>query len=170
MPKDAIINYQIKAEKIQLVDNEGKMLGVFSFQDAAQKARSLGLDLVQITDKTDPPVCKIIDFGKYLYQQSKKEKKQKPARAGEVKGIRLSLGISEHDLHTGAEKAEKFLKSGFKVRVEMRLRGREKAMAEFSKQKIRHFLEIIQAQTPVKIERELKMEPRGLSMIIAKNT
>lgn len=154
---------------MRLIDKEGKMLGVFTLQEALVKAHEADLDLIEVTEKTDPPICKIADYGKFSYQQGKKEKKMaKGQRAGEVKGIRLSFAISPHDMEIRAKAIEKFLKSGYKVRVEMTLRGREKGLSDFAKKKILGFLETLKATTPIKIERELKMEARGWVMIIAR--
>ncbi len=154
---------------MRLIDENGKQCGVVSFDEAGEKAQAAGLDLIQVTEKVDPPVCKIMDYGKYAYQLEKKERKVKIQKAGEIKSIRLTFGISPHDLETRAKKAEEFLKKGYKVRLEMVLRGREKAMRDFTKQKIDLFLETLNKLIPIKLERELKMEARGWSMIIAKS-
>ena len=134
---------------------------------ALQMAQERNLDLIQVTEKVEPPVCKIMDFGKYLYRERKKEKEAKQ-KGGELKGIRLGFGISQHDLEIRAHQTEKFLKEGNKVRIEMRLRGREKALGDFAKEKITKFLEILQGLIPYRTERELKREPRGFTMIISK--
>ncbi len=136
--------------------------------EALQIARERNLDLIQVTEKVEPPVCKIMDYGKYLYSLEKKEKEAKKQKGGELKGIRLSFGISPHDLEIRAKLAEKFLKEGNGVRVEMVLRGREKAHFDFAKEKIRQFLEGLDKLIPIKIERDLKKEMRGFSMIITK--
>ena len=162
------MNNQIRAEKVRLIGPDGKQLGVFNLKEALEKARRAGLDLVQVTDKVTPPVCKIMDYGKFLYQQKKKERKIRKAQGGEMKNVRLSFGISKHDIEIRAKTAEKFLKEGDKVRIELVLRGREKALADFAKQKIEQFLEILKKTVPIKIERELKKEARGLTMIISK--
>ncbi len=141
-------------------------MGVFNLSEALQLARERNLDLIQVTEKVEPPVCKFGDYGKYLYWLQKKEKGVK--KGGEVKGIRLGFNISLHDLETRAHQAEKFLKEGDKVRIEMILRGREKGLADFAKGKINQFLEILGKLIPIKIERELKKEPRGWTMIISK--
>ena len=167
MPKRIIANNRIRAREVRLIDNEGKQLGVFSLTDALKKARESGLDLIQVTEKATPPVCKMMDYGKYAYQQSKKQKKQHH-KAGELKNIRLTFNISPHDLETRAKTATKFLKRGNKVRIEMRLRGREKALKEYALNKMRQFLEMIKQGTAIKVEKELKREPRGLTMIITK--
>ena len=150
-----------------MIDEAGQQLGVMKLEDALQKSRERNLDLIQVTEKVEPPVCKIMDYGKYLYQLKKKEKGVKP-RGGEMKGIRLSFNISQHDMEFRARQAEKFLKEGDKIRIEMRLRGREKALGNFAKGKINKFLETLATVIPYKVEREVKREPRGLSMIISK--
>lgn len=137
-------------------------------EEALQIAKERNLDLIQVTEKAEPPVCKIMDYGKYLYWLQKKEKAAKGSGTSELKGVRLGFNISQHDLETRACQAEKFLKKGDKVRVEMILRGREKALGDFAKGKINQFLEILGKLVPIKIERELKREPRGFTMIITK--
>ena len=136
--------------------------------EALQIARERNLDLIQVTEKVEPPVCKIMDYGKYLYSLQKKEKGSKIKKAGQIKGIRISFGISLHDLKIRAKQAEKFLKKGYKVKVELILRGRQKALGEYAKGKVNEFFEILKESVPIKIERELKRGPRGLTMIISK--
>lgn len=108
-----------------------------------------------------------MDYGKYLYSLQKKTKIKK---SGELKTIRLGFNISPHDLEIRAKQTENFLKKGSKVRIEMRLRGREKALGDFARGKIKQFLEILEKLMPVKIERDLKKEARGLTMIVTKET
>lgn len=153
---------------MRLIDETGKQLGVVQLQDALDMARGKNLDLIQVTEKVEPPVCKIGDYGKYQYQQEKKEKAGQKHKGGEMKGVRLSFNISSHDLETKAKSAEKFLNKGDKIRVELRLRGREKALGDFAKEKMYKFLETTNSLVPIKIEREMKREARGLTMIISK--
>ena len=167
MNNKTLINNQIRAKEVRVIDETGQQLGVMSLPAALQKAKESNSDLIQVTEKVEPPVCKIMDHGKYLYQQKKKEKNIKP-KGGEMKGIRLSFNISEHDMEMRAHQTEKFFKEGDRVRIEVRLRGREKALGDYARKKVAKFLEILQAIIPYKIERELKKEPRGLSMIISK--
>jgi len=162
------MNYQIRAKEVRLIDDTGSQLGILPLEEALSKAKEKGLELIQVTEKVSPPVCKIMDYGKYLYSQKKKEKQAKHHHSGELKGIRLTFGISEHDLETRANQAQKFLKKGSKVRVEMKLKGREKAHQDFAKEKIQKFVEAVQKEIPVKIERDMKKQPRGITMIIAK--
>ena len=151
-----------------MVDEAGKQLGIMELEKALQIAQERNLDLIQVTEKVEPPVCKIMDYGKYLYSLQKREKAAKIKKGSELKGIRLGFNISLHDLETRARQAEKFLKKGNRVRVELILRGREKGLSEFAKGKINQFLEILEKLIPIKIERELKREPRGFTMIIGK--
>ena len=139
-----------------------------ALEEALRVARERNLDLIQVTEKVEPPVCKIGEYGKYLYQEEKKNKLAKKQKGGELKGLRLTFNISVHDLETRAHQAEKFLNKGNKVRIEMRLRGREKALQGFAREKINKFLEILNELVPIKTEKELKREPRGLTMIISK--
>lgn len=166
MAKRILINNQIRAEKVRLIGEDGKYLGVFELKEALKQANQKELDLIEIAEKAEPPVCKIGDYKKYLYQEEKK--KQKVKKTGGLKNLRLSFNISKHDLETRLKTVEKFLKKGYKVRVEMRLRGREKALSDFAGEKINKFLEILKESTPFKIERELKRESQGLTIIISK--
>lgn len=167
-PKKPLANHQIRASEVRVVDRMGQQLGVMKLQEALHAAQERGLDLVQITEKVEPPVCKIIDYGKHLYWLEKKKKVTKQQKGGELKGIRLSFNISPHDLELRAKQAEKFLKQGDKVRVELQLRGRQKALQPIAREKIDKFSEILQGLIPIKIERELKRQARGLTMIITR--
>lgn len=169
MIKKPLVNNQIRAPQVRVIDETGKQLGILSLEDALKQADERNLDLIQVTGKVEPPICKLGDYGKYLYQEEKKERLTHKHKGSELKGIRLSFNISLHDLETRVHQAEKFLKKGNRIRIELRLRGREKAHGDFAKEKINKFLEILQNITPIKIERELKREPRGLTMIISKN-
>jgi len=150
-----------------VIDETGKQLGVFPLEEALRLAQERNLDLIQVTEKVEPPVCKLGDYGKYLYSLEKKEKTTK-TKAGEIKGVRISFAISPHDLETKAKMAEKFLKKGYRVRVELILKGRQKALGDFAKGKMNQFLETLGKLTPFKTERDLKREPRGFTMIITK--
>ncbi len=168
MKKRTIANNRIRAREVRVVDEKGKQIGVLELKDALQLSLERGLDLVQVTEKVDPPVCKIMDLGRHLYQQEKKEKESKKKKVGEMKGIRMSPRISEHDMRTKAKNAIKFLTKGDKVRIELRMRGREKALQDFAREKINKFLEIIGEEIEYKTERETKKQPRGITTIISK--
>jgi len=162
------INNQIRAEEVRLIDEEGNQLGLLGLEKAIDMAKEKGLDLIQVTEKVNPPVCKIMDYGKYLYRQKKKDKTTHQHKGGEIKGIRLTFKISDHDMETRAKQAEKFLKKGDKIMVEMKLRGREKALGRFAEERINQFVKTLNNLIPIKVERELRRQPRGLTMIIAK--
>jgi len=150
---------------VRLIDEKDCQVGIVALKDALEAAWSKKLDLVQITDKTSPPVAKIVDFGKYLYNLQKKEKN---VRTSEIKGIRLTYNISPHDMETRASAAEKFLQKGDRVKIELRLRGRQKAFGNLSKEKVEQFLEILEKRVPCKIDKELKREMGGFNMIVSK--
>lgn len=166
--KRLLINNRIRASEVRVIDETGKQLGIMNLEKALQIARERNLDLIQVTEKVEPPVCKIMDYGKYLYSLQKKEKGSKIKKAGQIKGVRISFGISIHDLKIRAKQAERFLKKGYKVKVELILRGRQKALGEYAKGKMNKFLEVLRELIPIKIERRLKREPRGFTMIITK--
>ena len=161
------INNFIRAREVRIIDETGKQLGVLPLEEALRIAKEKSLDLIQVTEKADPPVCKIGDFGKYLYQLQKKERKIKPT-GGELKEIRVGFNISPHDMEVKAKQAEKFLKAGDKVKVSMVLHGREKALGSFATEKINNFCETLDKLIPIKVERELKREPRGFTTILSK--
>lgn len=168
MTKKTLFNNQIRASRVRLIDENGKQLGIVSREEAFRAAQERNLDLIQVTERVEPPVCKLGDYGKYLYREEKRGRTEHKQKGGELKGIRLSFNISAHDMETKARQAEKFLKKGDKIRIELRLRGREKALGNFAKEKISKFLETLQNIIPIKAERELKREPRGFTMIISK--
>ncbi|MEK7510353.1 MAG: translation initiation factor IF-3 [Patescibacteria group bacterium] len=168
MRKRIFLNNQIRARDIRLIDETGKQVGVIPLPEALRIARERNFDLIQVTERVEPPVCKLGDYGKYLYQQEKKEKATKKHVGGELKEVRLTYMISDHDLGIRVMQAEKFLQRGDRVRITLPLRGREKALAEFARQKVERFLEMLKPSVSLKVERELKREPRGLSMIVAK--
>ena len=163
-----LVNNFIRSKEVRVVDETGAQLGVMNIFDAIDLAKSKGLDLIQVTEKVEPPVCRIANYGKYLYQQQKKDKKIGHPKGGKLKEIRLTFGISPHDMETRARQAEKFLNEGNKVKINMALRGREKAMGHFATDKVKKFLDQLNSIIPIKTERDLKREPHGFAMIISK--
>ncbi|MBI2049955.1 MAG: translation initiation factor IF-3 [Candidatus Staskawiczbacteria bacterium] len=162
------INNFIRAKEVRVIDENGQQLGIMNIFSAIDLAKERGLDLIQVTEKVEPPVCKIGDYGKYLYSLRKKEKKTSLKTRTELKEVRIGFNISPHDLETKAKQAEKFLRDGHKIKVGMMLKGREKAMGDYAKGKILSFLEVLNSLIPIKVERELKREPRGFTTIISK--
>ncbi len=163
-----LINNYIRAKEVRVIDEAGNQLGVMGIFEAIDLAKSKSLDLIQVTEKVEPPVCRIGDYGKYLYSLQKKEKKIAHPKGGELKEIRLTFNISPHDMDIRAKQAEKFLKGGDKVKLAMVLRGREKALGDFAKKKVLTFLETVDKLLPIKVERELKREPKGFTVIVSK--
>lgn len=152
-----------------MIDETGAQLGIVSLEKALYLARERNLDLIQVTEKVVPPVCKIGDYGKHLYREEKKGRAGRKHKGGGLKIIKLSFKISPHDLETKARQSEKFLAKGDRVRIELPLRGREKALPEFGRQKIEKFIEILKNNIPINIEREIKREPHGFSTLISKS-
>lgn len=152
-----------------MISETGEQLGVMNIFAAIDLAKSKGLDLIQVTEKVEPPVCRIGNYGKYLYTLQKKERKIRAGtKESKLKEIQVGFNTSPHDIEVKSGQAKKFLKDGDKVRVAMFLRGREKAMGDFAKKKVELFVEKLKSLIEIKIERELKREPKGFSMIISK--
>jgi translation initiation factor IF-3 len=125
------LNDQIRAPKLRVIDEDGKQLGILDKQEALAIARERDLDLVEISPSADPPVCKIVDWGKYNYQKTKQlQKNRKQTKSLEMKQIRLGLKIGQHDLNIKTKHAAKFLEAGHKVKVTLMYRGREQAHRE----------------------------------------
>lgn len=150
-----------------MVDEKGEMLGVMPTAKALDLAKGRNLDLVEVAPNVRPSIARIMDYGKYSYRQQKMARKQRAHRkVGEIKGVRIGYRTSEHDMQVQVEKAEKFIKKGHKVKVELILKGREKApnFKPFIEEKKRSFLKLF--SMPIKLEQEPKRTPRGLSFII----
>ena len=157
------VNYQIRIPDVFVIDENGEKLGIMNTQNAISKAQEKGLDLIEVSPITNPPVCKIGDFGQFQYNKSKKQKDQKKKKI-DTKGIRLSLKIGKHDIEFKKRQAEKFLKQGDKVKIELNLRGREKAHKDLAVDVIKKFIDNIENETT--IEQELKTQGSRLSTII----
>jgi translation initiation factor IF-3 len=166
--KRILSNNRIRAREVRLIDENEKQIGVVSLEEALRMAQERNLDLIQVTEKVEPPVCRLGDLGKYIYREEKKEKTIHKHKGGDLKGIRLTFNISQHDLETRVHQAEKFLKRGDQVRIELPLKGRQRALQDFAQGKIEKFLNTLNDLIPIKRERELKREARGFTMIISK--
>ena len=137
-----MINEQIRDREVRVISEDGEQLGIMSARDAQKLAREADLDLVKISPGAKPPVCKIIDYGKYRYEQARKEKEaKKKQRTIDVKEIRLSPNIDTNDLNTKANQAKKFLSKGDKVKVSLRFRGREMAHLDVGREILNTFFE-----------------------------
>ena len=158
-------NEVIRAPQVQVIDETGKNLGILDTFKAIEMARERELDLVEISSKTEPPICKIIDSGKYQYMQEKKERKQKAKqKKQELKQIRIGFTTSLHDSEIKARQIDEFLKEGHKVKIELKLRGREKAHGDLAREKLISFLSIIKSE--FHSEDEIKRNPFGINTII----
>lgn len=138
------MNRQIKAFSVRLIDEEGKQIGVVSLKEALALAEEKGLDLVEIAPNANPPVCKIIDWGRFQYEQKKKEKSQKN-KAKETKQLRISFRISPHDLEVKLKQASKFLEKKHKIKISILLKGREITKIEEAKEKLKNIALSLQA-------------------------
>jgi translation initiation factor IF-3 len=151
---------------VRVVDSDGTQLGVMSLQAALDLANERKLDLVKIAPKAQPPVCKILDYGKYRYETQKREKEaRKKQKTIQIKEIRLSTFIEEHDLSVKAGNAAKFLKEGDKVKVSLRFKGREKDYSSKGIDVMKRFVEHTDAAGI--IEKKPELEGRSLIMIMA---
>ena len=161
-----MINEQIRDREIRVIGEDGEQLGIMSARDAMKLAREADLDLVKIAPNAKPPVCKIIDYGKYRYEQARREKEaKKKQRTMEVKEIRLSPNIDVNDLNTKANQARKFLSKGDRVMVSLRFRGRELAHINYSKQILDSFYEKLEDIAVV--DKPAKMEGRTMVMFLS---
>ena len=162
---DLMINEQIRDKEVRLIANDGEQLGVMSAREAQKLADEAGLDLVKISPKAKPPVCKIIDYGKYRYEQARKEKEaKKKQRTVEVKEVRLSPNIDTNDLNTKVNNAKKFIAKGNKVKVTLRFRGREMAHMNQTKYILDDFAEKLSDIAVV--DKPSKVEGRSLVMFL----
>ena len=161
-----MINEQIKAKEVRLISSEGEQLGIVSINEARDKAEEVGLDLVLIAPTAKPPVCKIIDYGKFRYELARKDKEaKKKQKTIEIKEVRLSPNIDTNDLNTKVGSARKFLEKGNKVKVTLRFRGREMARMFKSKYILDDFAEAL--SDVATIDKPSKAEGRSLVMFLS---
>ncbi len=150
-----------------MIDEQGQQIGILPTQEALNLAQEKGLDLVEVSPKAVPPVCRIIDFGKMIYEKEKEERKQKAKqKSGETKGIRLTANIGEHDLETRINQGKKFLAKNYKITLELKLRGREKAHPEIAYQVLENYISQLKDLTVV--EQSVKRQGGRFTAIIRK--
>ena len=160
------INEAIRASSVRCIDPEGQQLGVLSIDDALAKAYEHGLDLVELQPNAEPPVCKILDYGKFKYQAQKRANEaRKKQKVIEVKEIKLRPNIDEHDYQVKMRAVQKFIGAGDKVKVTLRFRGREMAHVELGSQLLNRVKD--EVEEIAKIEALPKMEGRQMIMVIA---
>ena len=160
-----MINEQIRDKEIRLIGENGEQLGIMSARDAMKMAKEAELDLVKIAPAAKPPVCKIIDYGKYRYEQARKEKEAKTKQKTiEIKEVRLSPNIDVNDLNTKVGAARKFIEKGNKVKVTLRFRGREMAHMQSSRHILDDFAE--QMKDVASVDKPPKIEGRNMTMFL----
>ena len=162
---ELMINEQIRDKEVRVIGANGEMIGIMSSKEAYKLAQEAELDLVKIAPTAQPPVCKIVDYGKYKYEQIRKEKEaKKKQKIVEIKEVRLSPNIEANDLNTKSSAARKFLEKGDKVKITLRFRGREMAHMQQSKHILDDFAE--QLMDIAVIEKPAKIEGRSIAMVL----
>ncbi|MDA7881648.1 translation initiation factor IF-3 [Akkermansiaceae bacterium] len=159
------VNDRIRAPKIRVVYGEGQQLGVMSTREALEKAKSVGLDLVEIAANADPPVCRIVDYGKYKYEQSKLKKTSKSKGPAKMKEVKFRVRTEEHDYNIKCARAEKFLDEGHKVRVQLQFRGRENAHRDIGFDVMQRVKKDLKGMGHV--DMEPKLAGRAIGMILS---
>lgn len=160
------VNREIRASKVRVIDQDGEQLGVLTLVDALHRAEETGLDLVEISASADPPVCKIIDFGKYRYQQTKKERESKKSQHQvKVKEVKVKPNTDEHDVQTKLRSAREFIAKGDKVKITCVFRGREMMHPEFGQKVVKRMCtDLADIATP---ESPTKFFGRALTVVLA---
>ena len=160
------VNDLIRVPRVRLIDEKGSQAGVVTIRDALYKAEQAGLDLVEISPNVDPPVCKILDFGKYQYERQKQKKiNKKKQHVIQVKEIRIRPNTGDHDLITKLNKAQKFISNGAKLKITVMFRGREMARKEAGMELLKRVVKIL--DDVAKIDKEASMEGRRMSIILS---
>ena len=162
------INHQIKAPELRVITAEGDNLGVISLQQALSEAQNKGLDLIEISPTAIPPVAKIMDYGKYLYDEKKKTKEGRAkVQTNELKIVQVKIGTSEHDLELKAKKISEWITEGNRVKIDLFLVGRSKYMdIKFLKERLERVMRLITAE--YKISQDVTKGPKGLTLVIEK--
>ena len=159
-------NAQIRDNNVRVISDSGEQLGVMSSREAQRIADESGLDLVKVSPQANPPVCKIMDYGKYRFEQAKKQKEaKKNQKIIVLKEMRLSATIEKHDLEVKAKNVNKFLKAGDKVKVSIRFKGRQMAHTENGRKVMDEFFAMVEDNAVV--EKRAKLEGRSMFMILA---
>ena len=167
--KELTINEDIRAKEVRLISSTGDQMGVLSLEEALSNAYDEGLDLVLMSPNADPPVCKIMDYGKYRFEQAKREKEaKKKQNVIEIKEVRLSPSIEEHDINVRVKNARKFLKQGNKVKVSIRFKGRQMAHTKLGFDVMNDFAKRLEEDCVV--ESKPKLDGRNMMMMLAVDT
>lgn len=162
-------NEAITSLEVRVIDENGEALGVLQTSKAIQIAVERGLDLVEVSPKAEPPVCKILNYGHFKYQKEKEVRKQKAqSKEVNIKGIRLSLRIGDHDLEVRHQQAKKFLERGDKVKLELVMRGREKAHRDVAETVLNKIMALLRADYPIRVEQATSYQMGRMTTIIAR--
>ena len=164
--KELQINEQIRDKELRVIDSDGTQLGIMPLRKAMEIAEEQNLDLVKIAPQANPPVCKIIDYGKFRFEQAKREKEaRKNQRVVEIKEVRLSLNIDTHDFETKRNHALRFISEGNKVKASIRFRGREMGHPELGQEIMQRFADAM--SEVANVEKPAKLEGRTMLMFLA---
>jgi translation initiation factor IF-3 len=164
--KDLRINNEIRVREVRLVGETGEQLGIFQIKDALREGQEKGLDLVEVAPNAKPPVCRLMDYGKFRYEQSKREREsRKKQKIVSIKEVKIRPKIEDHDLEVKTRNAERFLKDGDKVKVTVMFRGREITRPALGKVLCERMAELLKEMANV--EREAKLEGRNMIMILS---
>ena len=167
--KDVNVNWQIRAPEVRVIGHDGKQIGILPLKEAMKLAEEQGLDLVEVAPQATPPVCRIMNYGKYKYQQSKKiQEAKKHQTVIQVKEVKLRPRTEEHDLQFKLRHAKRFLSEGNKVKVSMLFRGREIAHPEMGKELLERI--IVELKDLMVIEQAPRLEGRSMVMLLAPKT
>ena len=161
-----LINEEIQAPEVRLISETGEQLGIMSSAEALEKAEEMEIDLVMISPQAKPPVCKLMDYGKFRFEQAKKEKEaRKNQHVIEIKEIRMSPGIDDNDFNTKLKNGQKFLQGGDRLKVTIRFRGREMAHTKIGEELLMRFAQ--QSSEYATMDKNPKLEGRNMSMFLS---
>lgn len=163
--KQLRVNERIRVREVRLVDEEGRQVGIVPTRDALQRARDVGMDLIEVAPNANPPVCRIMDYGKFKYEQAKREKEaHKKSKQAEMALIRVRPNIDDHDFNVKLKNARKFLEEGDKVRIFVVFRSREFTHPEFGRKLLGRFIE--QLADVANVEKPIGMEGRQMTLVL----
>ncbi|MDP3697668.1 MAG: translation initiation factor IF-3 [Candidatus Taylorbacteria bacterium] len=167
MQKSLRLNNQIRIPEVQVIDEKGNQLGVMPTFQALKRAQEANLDLVEVGPQMQPPIAKIMDYGKYMYRKERQEKGQTKQKDQEMKTVRVGFKTGPHDLKFKSEQIDEFLKESHPVKIELTLRGREKALAYMGREKLENFLKLI--SEPHVVQGPPSRSPYGWVTVIRKD-
>ncbi|NIP97760.1 MAG: translation initiation factor IF-3 [Akkermansiaceae bacterium] len=159
------VNERIRAPRVRVVTGKGEQLGVMDTREAVQRAKAIGLDLVEVASKADPPVCRVVDYGKWKYEQSKLKKNTKSKATTRLKEVKFRVRTEQHDYNIKLGRAETFLEEGHKVRMQLQFRGRENAHRELGFEKMERIKNDL--KTMAHVDQEPKLVGRNIVMVLS---